>query len=60
MRVRLGEVAYWTGCSIAAGIAAFALYNVRAYGAVPVGAGLVLAGCVWALGLATQQLLMSF
>ncbi len=59
MRRRLGGVAYWTGCFIASGIAAVALYNVRAYGAVPVGAGLALAGCVWALGLATQQLLMS-
>lgn len=59
MRRRLGGWAYWTGCCIASGIAGVALYNVRAYGALPMGVGLGLAGCVWMLGLATQQLLAS-
>ena len=60
MRARFGEVAYWTGSGLAAAIAAFALYNVRAYGAVPVGAGLALAGCVWVLGMMTRLVLISF
>jgi hypothetical protein len=60
MRAWLAGVAYWTGSGIAAAVAGLALYNVRAYGAVPLGAGLVLAGCIWALGLATRQLLTFF
>ncbi len=59
MRTRLGEVAYWTGCGIASGIVVIAFGSVGIYGAVPLGAGLALAGCVWALGLATQRLLTS-
>ncbi len=60
MRAQLAKVAYWTGNSAATAIAVLALSSVRSYGAVPAGAGLALAGCVWALGVMTQQLLISF